>query len=1092
MAYTQLRRLIIPNTSGTGAPYVAIVAYYDSVTRKPIELQFDSQVNDPAELTKGQEVDRYDYAAGKTRLVRYDGNGSVYTQNLAGPNPTPGIGTALKLKAMPIAAVTTDSNLKDGVFDLTGQYGVPPYQLEVTGQSGQATGYHQTAVSKVEQYPVRFSGLANGQYFLKVTDATGDFRTQLMNIQVGMRGQPTAAIIQDRIVGDRLLRARWLLNSLNVEYVGLGTENGNQPYQSPVGKLLDAYLLPGSNGTLWRQVYSDGKDNVYFTDTSTELTSTLALDNLIVFNPDTTAEQNGGLIVEVTGGARPLNFSLLGPGGPRQNATGRFDGLSEGEYEYLVTDARGIQISGPLQLTAPYRLWRYLDYDDLDSTPHRLELWQRNFDGEPAALCGQANPVVLRSDGLNGSAGSQGDVPPVVGRSAELNLLVEPDLFEPIVIGDDRLCRCDYYYNGQLEFRGYIKPDIYTAPLLEGLQPTGLTATDGLADLKDTEMLGHIGQRLGGHRPVLQTILHCLSRTSIALPLRIYTNRRDSAMATEDAPEEAATTNRTGYWDEQKNEPENQRTVLDAEAQLLGGTLVQRAGAWEIRSALEAATDAAGRSYLPAGTPTEAVVAVAPAGDIEPPGPSRWHWLEANQQKQVRAGWKYLAGTTDTDWLENAFWPGKVFSDPAAWLTDASHLRGTSGWKVGGGGVFPLVLERVGDKGKDYSTQWPRSIGLRIPDKRWFESPPLPLAPGLEAVPAFISITGKFVPSEYYTDSDGQVMTPPSTAKTATLGYEVYYDGRAAGVTGLATFDIANNGAAKDTTFTAPLPPMPSGTESAVLRLYAWTAPDSGQLDAATPAPANTALTFMPGSLVKSDFGTGKMRLFVARHDYAAQPLTDTTTWAEIEATNASTGRLLLSSVGIQLRPQGATWEGEDNFQAVGPGGNIRPEDPLKVYHADVPISAGLFSGNLYAFGRGVGLLDGTMTTSWSRAIDKEASPLLESNVFDLLALRANPARLATGTLRHVDIPPPHLLDAIDTPYDFPGRRFLVGALTWDTRAASAEVSLVEIGPGADAPDPSLDRPANVRLTHRVYAYAPGKYAHRVRRVHGGGMRTTH
>jgi hypothetical protein len=555
-------------------------------------------------------------------------------------------------------------------------------------------------------------------------------------------------------------------------------------------------------------------------------------------------------------------------------------------------------------------------------------------------------------------------------------------------------------------------------------------------------------------------------------------------MATVDAPEELATTNRTGYWDEEKNEPADQRTVVDALTQLLGGTLVQRGGAWEIRSALEAALDAPGRAYQPAGTPVGDVVAYTPTGTILPPGPSRWHWLLANQRKQTRSGWKSLTGSTDAGWLENAFWPGNVFSDPYAWLDDYQRLRGTSGWFADPGVQFPLVLQRVGEKGKDHSTLWPRSGTLNGRDGRWLNSPTLPLAAGLEAVPAVIRFTGKFVPTDYYVDTEGVTLLAPSAAKQATLPYELVIDGHATGLQ-LATFDLAKGSEAKDTTFEAPLAALPSGALSATLRVYTWLAADTGLLDQATDLANAQGLVFVKDSLVKSDFGTGgNYRLFIAKRDFVAPPLTNTDDWFEVVSGNASSGELLITSVAIQLQPQNATWDGEDNFRADGPGGNVRPTEVLKTYHPDVPISAGLFSNNLDAFGKGVGLLDNTMTTSWARAVDKNATPLFEANTLDSLALRANPSRLLMGTIRSKSVAPPLLLDTIDTPFDDThGRRFLVASATWDTKAATVDVSVIEIGKGADA---EFTWPDGARITHRSYPFSPGRYLPYIRVVRGG------
>lgn len=1085
MSYKLLRRVILPNNTGVGAPFIATEDWYDTVKRRPFTQQQDSQTDDPSELAQGDEVDRYEVKAGLTRLVLYNGNGSVYTQNLR--MPSTGIGTALALKVMPTASTTTGDGDKDACFDLTGQYGIPPYQLEVTGQGGAATGYHQTATSQLEIYPVRFYNLAAGEYFLKVTDQTGDFRTQLFQITERDKANPRGVKLNDDPSGFIGVRTYWVFNSLATYPVPFAPGELTTSFQLPYGTLVDAYLLPGSNGATWRQVYGDGKKGVYYKDTTTATSSNLALDNLILFNPDTTAEQNGGVVIEAQGGTPPLSYRITGPTGPKTNTTGYFDGLPAGSYSLSVSDSLGGQFSAPFMLEDRYRLWRYLDYDDLDSTPMRVEFWRRDYDGPAETLCLTDEPVILKSDGLTSTLGGQGDLPSVVGTSAEINVLAEPNLFESVVIGDDRNCRVDYYYRGKLHFRGYVKPDIYTQPLLDGLQPTNLVATDGLADLKDSRMLGHVGQRLGLHRPVLNTLLHCLSRCEISLPLQIYANRRDSAMSTDEAPELWATTNRAGYYDEEKDEPSDQRTVVDALAQLLGGTLVQRQGMWQLRSALEASQPAPGRAYLPAGTPAGDVVAPAASGAVRPPGLQRWHWLEASQAKQVRPGWKSLVGTTDVGWLKNAFWQGEVFNNVYAWLDDASKLRGTSGWHTEIGVPFPLVLQRVGEKGKDHSTLWPRSYGFSIRDDRYLISPPLPLAGGLEAVPALISFTGKLTAAETYADYDNNILASPTTALEATLPYEVVVDGHSVGVQ-LATLKLSTDG--KDTIFEVPLAPLPSGVQAAVLRLYTWQAPDTNLF---RDAPAYSPFVdYKKGDVVRDDYDTGQ-KLFVARRDQSAYPSNQPpavflppTEWASVTPTNNATGNLLVTSVGVELRPQNATWDGEDNFRADGPAGNVRPTEPLKSYHADVPISAGLFEGNLYAFGKGVGYAGEAMTTSWSRTVDKEPSPLLEANTLDQLALRANPARLVPGVIRHKSISPPYLLDSVDLPFDLPGRRFLVGSSEWRTKAAETQVSLIEIGKSDDA---VVAWPDGARITNRAYAFTPDRYVPYIRMVRGGGIR---
>jgi hypothetical protein len=1084
--YIQLRRQISPNNTGVGAPYTATVAYFDTVLRKPYYTQQPSQVNDPAELATDAEVYRYEYKPGFVRAVYYNGNGSVYTKNLSGVSVS-----SLAAKADTTSPYTEADDSADASVDITGHLGVPPYQITLTGTIGNpSANYHQTGVSPSENYPVRFFNMPQGEYVAIVKDALGNIAPLDIKVLPGTGKARGALLLQQAFAFIYNLNI-WRFNNLDVKYYPSFEQLVDKDLLLPYGQYVDGFLLAGSNGKTWRQVYSDGKGGVYFIDTDTTPKSLLELDNLIIFHPDT-PNGLGGFIVEVNATAGPVTFTL----GAQTNTTGRFDGLLAGSYLVQVKDAVGATLSVPIALVCRYSLRWELDFDDLHGTPLRFELWLRDYAGPVETLFGGGdNPVLLKSDGLSSSLGGQGDIPPVVGTSAELTLLVEPGTLESVLLADDRECRCDVFRAGQLEFRGYVQPDVYSEPLLDGLVQIELTATDGLAGLKDTDFLGHIGQRLYNHRPILHNLLHCLSRTSITLPLSVFVNRRDATMADNDAPELVATTNRTGYWDESKNEPEQQRNVVDALAQALGGTLCQRGGTWQIRSALEALIDTPGRSYLPAGTTDSFPIAFAPTDTVTPSTLGPLFWIDANQLKKVRAGWKSLTGETDAGWLKNAFPSGAVFSDKYAWLADFSKLRAVAGWHPAAGASFPLIFTRAGDKGSDYSTVWPRSINGSQADGRYLESPLLPLAAGTEAVPAVLTFSAKLVPTDYYQDAQGNSYIAPITPDKAVLPYEIIIDGQSTGQR-LAEFKQVASSAAKDLTFEAVLPPLPSTAGGAVLRLYSWFATETDLLATSKVFVPSGLGIFQKDDVVRYDFGTGVYRLFVARQDNAygfaffSGPSVYSAFFYEIPATNAASGQLLLSSVAVQLRPQGATWEAEDNFRADGPAGTVRPTEVLKVYHPDPPLSAGLFGGNLFAFGRGVGLIDGTQPTSWARKIDLKPTPLFEANVLDGLALRTGSSRLVPGTLRYNT--PVRLLDTLDLPYDIPGRRFFVASTAWGMRAQKVEVSLTEIGPSADATDPLLELPDGVRIVHQFYEYKPGFFTPLVRMTQDGRVRVRH
>jgi hypothetical protein len=470
---------------------------------------------------------------------------------------------------------------------------------------------------------------------------------------------------------------------------------------------------------------------------------------------------------------------------------------------------------------------------------------------------------------------------------------------------------------------------------------------------------------------------------------------------------------------------------------------------------------------------------------VRPPRSGSWYWLrEGKQRKQVRASWKSLTGSTDVGYLKNAYIPGTVFSDPFAWVTDGSKLRAISGWKPALGKTFPLVFIRVGDKQDKHATRWLRSASIGAADGNYLEGPVLPLVPGGESVPAFLSFTGRLTASETFTNPvTGSTYDAPTTAPKALLPYELVIDGQSAGV------QVAElKAGSSDVTFTAELPRLLVGAKGAVLRVGAWYAPDTNALLLARTFTFGDG--YKQGEAVKYQ---GK--LYVARQDMRAlgggigmAPGVPATAvyWQEITATDQATGQLLVSEIGVQLRPQGVTWDGADNVRVDSDGGTVRPTQVLSVFHADVPPTAGLYSGNLFAFGRGTGLLDGTMSTNWKRPSDLAPAPLFESAVLDIMALREGPSKLVMGTLHTAALEPPRLLDSLDLPSDLPGRRFLVGSRRWSTKRGKVEVALLEIGAGEGADD---DTPDGARATTNVVQVLPGQYGPELRLTEDGYIR---
>lgn len=1094
MAYVLLRRLPVANVApATG--YTVAVDQYDLRARRlyrdGYQAPTNTGANAPFELALNQLVPGASFCYGSTlREVRYAGNGTVSTRdNPNAPACASGLG-GLTLTASGIFDTVGGGDNTGTAYEQTQQLtatwsgatgpvtvrcallmpgtadAAPYYEVRNVAAGTAAAAFPAVVgqpigltVGRREGSRLTYfggsAGLGPGRYRVEVTeDATGTTRTQEISLApvsaynlavVRLYGKgttgpgsrytvlsngplrvvlrqpsalPTAAVeeiyVERQQADDVLLRllvqpqsstqARiqaWVYRNGAVTAGDYTLDSAALLLSPSFGDVLPAYeyALPAGwpvGGPATRPLVSDGRGLLQ--TLRYDPNDRLELANLILFHPPTPTAATGGVLVEITDSydahrdqALPLSYQLFeafdGAGTRLQfNSTGRFDGLGHGGYSVSVGNGYTSRVVN-FTLSADYGLRWVLEFSDFgNNTPCRLELWPQGYAGPSETLCGQDNPVTIAEEGIQGGDG-QADLGPSVGKAMTLRLRAVPGQLQELMTSD-RSCRADFYYGGALQFTGFVEQGIYSETLLAGPVDVELTATCGLAGLKDLTFSGHVGQELRGRFSRLDTLLHCLSRTGLSLPVVIGANLRAAELLTDETPEEFIYTDRQAYTDQ------DLRAVVDALCQSLGGTLVQRNGQWLLLSVLEAAKPAPARRYQPAGTNRQALTVGAPTGRLVPEriakadragGAARaWYWLGADQGLQRRAGWRFFTGKADATFAENALRQGEYFSNANGWDRSATVLLPEAGWQAGPDG-FPVALMEAGAQNDELATAWPEA--LTNTDGRYLESELAPVEAGREAVAFEVSLTAKFV--------------APSL-ETAWLWVEVV------SVRGTAAVD----------------------SFGAMLRVAA--------VDSLTDGFTTVSAVIPVGLLAGG--GAPRLRL----HAY-----TVTTRGRRRDGS----GLLLVQKVGLQVRPQGAKWDGKTVFVASGAGGSVRPTSPLEVFHVDAPDKAGLFLGTAAAFRRTLTRFAGIPTTQWARADDLQPAPMLASQVLDVLALRGNPSRLLTGTVRHLGLPP-ELLDSLDLPYEpaVVGRRFAVASRTWHVKLNETDLTLVEIGEGEGAP----------------------------------------
>lgn len=716
-------------------PYAALEleAYYDEDMRgifrtEPKVVYFPFY---PYEIDPSVELDRFCEGGTTTNLVVVrsplnpelavhddtDPAGHLQLQYIPDPVACP-----LNTSSLTVLGVTvtneTVSGARDGKLAFEIQSAAQPIIVQLPGRpllsGGTLFDTNNPAAGYI--FNGEFTGLPQGYYRLHIEDASGTkLDTGLYQLGVGASNPPTDGDInkswlryavtylgnQDTQPGDpddayfyngQIWEPRLkVVANYSATVRNTGVAPAAMVYSRPVTELVDAYYLPDNR--TYRQVRHDGNGGVKFTDTVPVVEvarGQLRIVNIIKTDVDKPGTPTGSLWVEADSPAPPYRFRLVEA--EASNLTGQFSNLAAAEYTIEVTDAENRFVSETIRIEDGFRVRWVLNADDEQGNLLRYEILQQRYAGEPITICGDGAPA---SRGWSeGGSDPGGAIPEVVGSSVKLSLRTSvARQFQDIALGHDRKFRVDAYRGNtnELVFRGYCLPDTYSEPLLSGGQVVTLTAADGLGGLKETAFLNHKGESMEGiRRPLLSTILHCLSRTDTNLPLHVGVNLRDVLMAADSDPLLEAWGRRDAYADEGKEA--DCRTVLNGILKTFYALLVQKRGAWWILALNEVDTEYALRSFAPNG---EALISI--------PRPNPWHlrragratvngrveWREGSQRVDIVGAAKYVVSTVKLQFVDNQLpngdfqrWKADLTS-PLEWANDGLNLERFQGEKAG-------------------------------------------------------------------------------------------------------------------------------------------------------------------------------------------------------------------------------------------------------------------------------------------------------------------------------------------------------------------------------------------------------------------------
>src|SRR5690606_22005697 len=235
-----------------------------------------------------------------------------------------------------LEAATNLCNSSDGVVLVANaSKGKPPYQYQLNGGEKQSSN--------------EFTVYTAGNYEVTVTDSNGCIATNETLIQVNEVLQVSASLTKDLDCDDP-----------NNAIITLNISGGYPSYSMDVLKdgvslatgvsVSDGDTYPVTKAGNYNFIITDS-ENCTDTTNIVEVTDNTppSVDEILV-DPLCFGGSNGSIELSISGGFPPYTIDLNG------SSTSKIGGLTEGTYNYTVTDAKGCAVTGAVTLTDPSEL----------------------------------------------------------------------------------------------------------------------------------------------------------------------------------------------------------------------------------------------------------------------------------------------------------------------------------------------------------------------------------------------------------------------------------------------------------------------------------------------------------------------------------------------------------------------------------------------------------------------------------------------------------------------------------------------------------------------------------------------------------------
>lgn len=357
----------------------------------------------------------------------------------------------------------------------------------------------------------------------------------------------------------------------------------------------------------------------------------------------------------------PIKYALNDPDfdyATEGQTDNEFFNLPPNLYTVYAKDAAGCQdtIIIEIGITENYGVKYRFEFQDslLESSKHhRVDILERAYEGAITEICGGDD------DTLHVKWNGDPNDPNLALVPSELDLQILKEVagtFTDLFTDDDRLFKIQHYVSDSNNFTGvpiywtgYVIPEFHNEPWVFEPYYLDITATDGLAELKNLDFKDENDNLFKGDQKAIKIIAAVLKKADLHLNIRcglnIFSEEMDTA-ATDDPLDQAYVDTRIFLSD--KDEPIKCDEVIKKILEPFRATLCQGQGYWWIRRISDMVGTFAYREFDEDGE-YDSNTTFAPTKDLKFPTQSnRAAWANKSARLSHLRNYGYFQITHDT------------------------------------------------------------------------------------------------------------------------------------------------------------------------------------------------------------------------------------------------------------------------------------------------------------------------------------------------------------------------------------------------------------------------------------------------------------